>query len=294
MACSAAGTSSPDLLRHFQGRALVCPFLHGGHWAGPVWGCRGPQTSQLVPPSYQEQEPCGHVCRSPCEPACAVCGGGVRVTRVQEAWARPRRWRPCFSIAPGLPHHSRKGGGGQPPAVPPSPHPPAPQRQEPCALSPAPWSCCRPSGCPGLSPLTWSDPSKPSRRHGTSKGLEISRVLSPWWGLLSLKWPPRAQGGLSCAGTVTAATQTQTQPHPPGCVTALRGPRNLGVPGLNIPTNVMATAQLGPRAHPASGVRIPRPGSGPGLQPLPTSGPAGMQPPHCPACRGAWLRESRG
>ena len=30
----------------------------------------------------------------PCEPACAVCRGGVHVTRVQEAWARLRRWRP--------------------------------------------------------------------------------------------------------------------------------------------------------------------------------------------------------
>lgn len=34
-----------------------------------------------------------------------VCVCGVHVTRVREAWARPRRWRPCFSMAPALPHH---------------------------------------------------------------------------------------------------------------------------------------------------------------------------------------------
>ncbi|XP_043773959.1 uncharacterized protein LOC122703636 [Cervus elaphus] len=108
-----------------------------------------------------------------CEPACAVWGGGVRVMRVQEAWARPRRGRPCFSIAPALPHHSGEGGGDQPPAVPPSPHLPAQQWQEPCALSPAPWLCCRPSGCPGLSPLTWSDPASPVADMGPQ------RVLRP-------------------------------------------------------------------------------------------------------------------
>ena len=103
IACSAAGASSPDLLRHFQGWDLVCPFLGGGCWAGPVWGCRGPQTSQLVPPRYQEQEPCGHVCRGH---VCACVCSCVCVCGVLEAWARPRRWRPCFSIAPTLPHHS--------------------------------------------------------------------------------------------------------------------------------------------------------------------------------------------
>ena len=45
----------------------------------------------------------GHVCACMCSVCVCVCG--VHVTRVREAWARPRRWRPCFSMAPALPHH---------------------------------------------------------------------------------------------------------------------------------------------------------------------------------------------
>ena len=99
IACSAAGASSPDLLRHFQGWDLVCPFLGGGCWAGPVWGCRGPQTSQLVPPRYQEQEPCGHVCRGHvcacvcscvCVCVCVWCAGGLGKAKEVEAMFQHR------------------------------------------------------------------------------------------------------------------------------------------------------------------------------------------------------------
>lgn len=217
--------------------------------------------------------------------ACDACAGGLGKAEEGEA---------VFQHRPSPPPPQRGRGWGSAARGPALSTPAGPAVAGALCPLPGPMVVLPSLWLPWPVPPHVVRPSKPSRRHGASKGPETSRALSPWWGLLSLKWSPRAQGGLSCARAVTAATQTQTQPHPPGHVTALRGPRDLGVPGLNIPTNVTATAQLGPCAHPASRVRIPRPGSGPGLQPSPTSGPAGMQPPHCPACRGAWLREPRG
>lgn len=179
MACSVAGTSSPDLSGISRAGLLCVPSCVAGTGLALCGAAAGLRPHSWCPQATRNKSCVGTCAGGPCEPACAVCGGGVRVTRVQEAWARPRRWRPCLSIAPALPHHSEEGGGGQPPAVPPSPHPPALQWQEPCALSLAPWSCCRPSGCPGLSPSHDQIPASPVTDTGPPRVLRPQRPYLP-------------------------------------------------------------------------------------------------------------------
>lgn len=118
----------------------------------------------------------GHVCAC----MCCVCVCGMCVTRVRRPGqgqggggrvsASPQ---PSPTTAGNCGFLTREGDGGQPPVVPPSPHPPALQWQEPCALSPVPQACSCPSSCPALSPITWSDPASPVADMGPQ------RVLRP-------------------------------------------------------------------------------------------------------------------
>lgn len=234
--------------------------------------------------------------------ACDVCGGlgkakggGGRVS------ASPR---PSPTTAGTAASSPGEGDGGQPP------HSPAlstPHR--PCvagALAPLQSTVTAVPLAALLSPMV--RPSKPSRRQGSrdTKGdpkLKEPQEPSLPGGGCSLKWSPRGWGGL--------LWQRQWSPLalPPGpqlisqsVSPPLGGPRpggetfpllTVGFPGLTPPPRSRPQLWLGPCVHPASRIRNPdRVGAWSG--PSPMSGPDGRRPLHCPACKGAWLREPQG
>lgn len=80
------------------------------------------------------------------------------------------------------------------------------------------------------------------------KGSQTSRALSPSWGLLSLKWSPRAPGGLSCQGSHCPSRCSSVLPSisPPSGTREMQKKME-----LHWPSNVTAATQTVPARPPS-------------------------------------------
>ena len=203
-----------------DGRDPVCPFTRGRTLGcPPVWLLRTSVTHSRCAEVTRSKGCVGTcvVCACACVRGVSVCG--VSVARVRETQARPRRWRPCFSITPSPLRNSlescgfltREGRGSLTlPWSRPLPHPGwSHGGRSPCPLSLRAPTVLQPSsGCPGLSPPCMAKPQQAP---------ETSRALPPWGGAAPLEMVPQV--------AVTASTQMQL--HLPAHVTALRDLRDL-------------------------------------------------------------------